>query len=365
MIPLRIRVEGAQGDAPFIVRLKNVEVDKGAVIGPSDAILMETEDKIVSYDSTRGKLRFPGFQATDLSGDVLLVDPSRSIAHRLVRASSPHNTFLITERCDQLCMMCSQPPKPRHVDLFSAFQQAALLAPRGMTIGISGGEPTLYKEELFQLVRRSLAARPDLRFHILTNAQHFDESDCKFLASLPSDKVLWGIPIYASGPALHDEIVGKPGAFDCLMNSFALLARCGATIELRTVLMSNNVTALEPLAGYIASHLPFISVWAIMQLENIGFARKNWEHLFFDNSVYFTPVAEAIDAALGRGLAVALYNFPLCTVPPPYRAFTNASISDWKRRYPTTCDGCKLRNSCGGFFEWYNDKKGFAGVHAI
>lgn len=365
MIPLRIRVEGAQGDAPFIVRLKCVEVDKGAVIGPNDAILLETAGETFFYDSSRGKLRFPGLHATELSGDVLLIDPSRSIAHRLVRSSSPHNTFLITERCDQLCMMCSQPPKLHHVDLFSAFQQAALLAPRGMTIGISGGEPTLYKKELFQLVHRSLAARPDLRFHILTNAQHFDESDCQFLASLPSDKVLWGIPIYANESALHDEIVGKPGAFDCLMNSFALLARCGAAIELRTVLMTNNATALELLAGYIASHLPFISVWAIMQLENIGFARKNWEHLFFDSSVYFAPVANAIDIALGRGLAVALYNFPLCTVPPPYRALANASISDWKRRYVATCEGCNLRNSCGGFFEWYNDKKGFAGVQAI
>jgi len=32
-----------------------------------------------------------------------------------------------------------------------------------MTIGITGGEPTLYKEELFSFLQRALAARPDLK----------------------------------------------------------------------------------------------------------------------------------------------------------------------------------------------------------
>ena len=237
-----------------------------------------------------------------------------------------------------------------------------LRTPQGITIGITGGEPTLYKGELFDFLRRALAARPDLRFHVLTNGQHFTGDDASALAALPRQKVLWGIPLYASEPTLHDEIVVKPGAFDRLTHSLALLARCGATIELRTVVMANNIEPLEALASFVLTHLPFVAVWALMQLENIGYGRMNWDRLFFDTGKCFAPIATAIDIAQARGLPVALYNFPLCTVPPSYRPYAQASISDWKRRYLDSCNDCRLREHCGGFFEWYPDGRGFSAV---
>jgi His-Xaa-Ser system radical SAM maturase HxsC len=359
MIPLRLRAETPAGGTPFVVRVRDPLADEGMVIGPFDAVLRDADTTAVNLDTRHGSLRLSDVPAADLAGDVLLVDPARSVAHRLIRARSPHNTFLITERCDQLCVMCSQPPKKNHIDLFAFFTQAALLAPPGITIGISGGEPTLYKEQLFAFLRRALTARPDLRFHILTNGQHFEDADATPLAALPVGKVLWGIPLYAATPALHDDIVGKQGAFMRLADSLALLARCGAAIELRTVLMTVNAQALEALAAFIAAQLPFIAVWAIMQLENIGYGRKNWDRLFFDNGTSFTPVAAAVDAARGRGITAALYNFPLCTVPAHYRSFAHASISDWKRRYLGPCDACQLRAGCGGFFAWYPEDRGF------
>lgn len=359
MIPLRLRAEAPAGDTPFVVRIRDPRAGHSLVTGPFDAVLREADTAAAELDTRHGSLRLSGVPAADLAGDVLLVDPARSVAHRLIRAGSSHNTFLVTERCDQLCVMCSQPPKKHHTDLFAFFTQAALLAPPGITIGISGGEPTLYKEQLFAFLHRALTARPDLRFHVLTNGQHFEEADATHLAAFPVGRVLWGIPLYAATPALHDEIVGKQGAFARLADSLALLARCGAAIELRTVLMTVNAPALEILAAFIAAQLPFIAVWAIMQLENIGYGRRNWNRLFFDSGASFTQVAAALDAARGRGIPVALYNFPLCTVPAPYRPFAHASISDWKRRYLGPCDACQLRAGCGGFFAWYPEDRGF------
>ena len=365
LIPLRIRVEGAQGEAAFVVRLSETSASDATAVGPWDAVLAHADRDAAFYESRHGQLRVSGVSAPELHGDVVLVDPNRSVAHRLIRAQSMHNTFLVTERCDQLCVMCSQPPKAHHTDLFQFFLEAALLAPEGMTIGISGGEPTLYKTRLFELLRRALSARPDLSFHILTNGQHFGSEDEAALSSLASGKVLWGIPLYASEPALHDEIVAKPGAHERLLESLALLARCGSAIELRTVLMSVNAANLESLADFVAIHLPFVSFWAIMQLENIGYGRKNWDQLFFDNSKSFEPVGQALDVATARGMPAALYNFPLCTVPEAYRRLAHPSISDWKRRYPEPCKECRLRDSCGGFFAWYPDDRGFAGVQPL
>src|SRR3546814_14125208 len=112
---------------------------------------------------------------SELDGDVLLIDPLRGRADRLIRADSAHNTLLVTERCDQLCVMCSQPPRKTHVDRFALLTQACLLAPPNLVIGITGGEPTLSKPETFALVQQALNTRPELDIHIPHHATPFTE----------------------------------------------------------------------------------------------------------------------------------------------------------------------------------------------
>ena len=245
MISLRVRVDEVTDGPPFVVRLRSS--GDASPDHEDDAFLRRTDGSVLDYSTRRGTLRLSGISASDLDGDVVLVVPQRRIAHRLIRAGSQHNSLLVTERCDQLCVMCSQPPKAKHVDLFPLLEQAALLAPLGAAIGLTGGEPTLFKDQLFRFLDRVSGARPDLRFHVLTNAQHFDESDAPALRR-SSATVLWGIPLYAPSATLHDALVKKEGAFDRLGASFSALARAGASIELRTVLMANNAGALPALA---------------------------------------------------------------------------------------------------------------------
>ena len=149
MIPLSIRTTTPPGD-PFVVRLScdAASTDDAVNAGEHEAFVFDHRDgTAICLTSTGKPFTLVGVDIEEIDGDVLLVVPSRGLAHRLVRARSRHNTFLVTERCDQLCVMCSQPPKARHVDLFPFLQSAALLAPRGARIGLSGGEPTLYKDE--------------------------------------------------------------------------------------------------------------------------------------------------------------------------------------------------------------------------
>ena len=44
-------------------------------------------------------------------GDVVKLDPSRNYLRTLYRRNSQHNHFLVTERCNSFCLMCSQPPR--------------------------------------------------------------------------------------------------------------------------------------------------------------------------------------------------------------------------------------------------------------
>lgn len=355
----------AEGERPFVTRL--VRRGEGGW-NPAESYLLEEHSGGGAFSGRNGLITVDGVPAGDLDGDVVLVHPGLDRpgrVERLLRAGSMHNTLLVTERCDQLCIMCSQPPKKTHVDRFDLLEAACLLAEQGTLIGISGGEPTLYKDQLFGMMERVLDARSDLEFHVLSNAQHFEARDIERLRNPLYRRVSWGIPLYAAEPGLHDRIVGKADAFRRLEESFAWLTLAGARVELRTVLLSANGDALPSLARYIATRLRFIEVWSIMQLENIGYARGRWPQLYVRHADDFRPVASALEQAALFGVRAQLFNFPRCTVPAPFRNIAVASISDWKRKYMSACADCRERDDCCGFFEWHPEDDASAGVSPL
>jgi hypothetical protein len=114
MIPLVLPAK-AGGSDRFITRLcANRREDHSA----QDSIYLESAGQVSLFSGERGLLQIEGCPSSELFGDIVVVDPQKKIVERLIRAQSLHNTFLITERCDQLCVMCSQPPKKFHIDRF-------------------------------------------------------------------------------------------------------------------------------------------------------------------------------------------------------------------------------------------------------
>jgi His-Xaa-Ser system radical SAM maturase HxsC len=346
VIPLVLSA-ASDADTPFVARLGG---EQSSVVKCSRLEYIDDELSIWCGDHGLLEIYHAG---ENIEGDVVLVDPANGKAERLIRAGSRHNTLLVTEQCDQLCVMCSQPPKKSHEDRFAHFTEACMLADQETLIGISGGEPTLHMEPLLEMMEEVLDRRPDLSFHVLTNAQHFTPDQVLRLRHAWYRKVAWGIPLYSSYSDRHDAIVGKPGAFERLMHSFVTLFRAGARIELRTVLLSQNVSDLAPLARFLAANLPHIEQWSIMGLENAGFARRNFDDLRLALPERFAEIAPALDLAILHGIPVRLFNVPLCHVPAAYRHLAVASISDWKQRFASACGECRARANCCGFFEWH------------
>ncbi|MBL3571244.1 His-Xaa-Ser system radical SAM maturase HxsC [Rhodovulum sulfidophilum] len=359
MIPLRLSCSPMPISEPLVFRLRTDSTSAVFSESSRDAWITKANGVNAEFDLNGFGLSVKISNIEEVDRDVVLLLPRKNVIHRLIRAKSQHNTLLITERCDQKCIMCSQPPKDSHIDMFGVFKEALDLAPRNTIIGLSGGEPLLFKSELFNLLEYARIFRQDISFHILTNGRAFTDFDAEKIESIGVDRVLWGVPIYAARPEIHDAIVGVSGAFEQLTHSLATLARTGARIEIRTVIMNGNIEHLEDLASFIARKLPFIDVWAIMQMENIGYGRMVWRQEFFDSSLNFDPIARAIDTVEIRGVSANLYNFPICTIPTSYRAYAVNSISDWKQKFLSECSACVVRSDCCGLFEWHPKDGGY------
>ena len=86
--------------------------------------------------------------------------------------NSNDNALFITSQCNNRCVMCCQPPLLRN-DLDGYFQKNMALidsAPRELrSLGITGGEPTLLGDRLFELLRHIRLKLPETEIHLLTN----------------------------------------------------------------------------------------------------------------------------------------------------------------------------------------------------
>lgn len=308
----------------------------------------------IASDEFHGQPAVLGVKHLDYlcDGDVVRLAPNGAV-HTLFRRNSPHNTILATERCNSLCLMCSQPP--REVDdsyrASEILRLIDLIDPNCEEIGISGGEPTLLGEDFLRIVAKFEERLPQTALHILTNGRRLkDPKFAERLAVIDHPDLMLGIPLYSDIDSQHDYVVQAPGAFNETVAALYNLARVGISIEIRVVIHAQTYRRLPQLAEYIYRNFPFVSHVALMGMEMFGFVHKNLDVLWIDPVDYQTELEDATLALAMRGLAVSLYNHQLCTIPRTLWPFARKSISDWKNVYLEECDKCTVREACGGFF---------------
>jgi His-Xaa-Ser system radical SAM maturase HxsC len=294
----------------------------------------------------------PEFDYLD-DGDVIAVEPQRGGIRTLFRKNVAYNSFLLTERCNNYCLMCSQPPRDVADGWIVDELLAALpLMDRGAgEICFTGGEPTLLGERFLELVRASKSYLPHTALHILSNGRSFaDEALACALGSIRHPDIMLGIPIYADLAHVHDYVVQADGAYDETIRGILNLKRHGVRVEIRVVLERQTVPRLIPLAHFLARNLLFVDHVALMGLELTGFARANLEQLWIDPADYQTELTQAVGILDRAGMRVSIYNSQLCVLDPSLHRFARRSISDWKQEYHPTCEPCAVKRECGGFF---------------
>ena len=287
------------------------------------------------------------------AGDVMAAEPRSGRYRVLWRKASAHNAFLVTDRCDHLCLMCSQPPK--HVEdgwIIDEIRDCLPLLPLDTAmVGFTGGEPFLDWERFVPLATEVQERLPQTSIHVLTNGRAFARAQVVDAWSrLDRGRACVGIPIYSAVDAVHDYIVQSRHALDETVLGILRLKNKGNRVEVRVVLHRLTVERLVETCEWLARNLPFLDHVALMGMEETGFALANQAMLWVDPVDYGNVLTRAVRALATASLKVSVYNLPLCVLPEAVRSYAVRSISDWKNTHPEICATCQARERCAGFF---------------
>jgi His-Xaa-Ser system radical SAM maturase HxsC len=295
----------------------------------------------------------PEFSSSFSDGDIVFINSRRKKIIGFLCKSAKNNTVLVTEKCDNLCDFCSQPPNENSdTHLFINAAQAIIEFNSKDVVGITGGEPTINKSKFLKFIDMLNIANNNTPLHILTNGRAFSDVDfCKEVVRKTKNRdVVWGIPLHGHNQALHDECVSSKGAFKDTVNGLINLSYSGAYIEIRTVVTKKNYRFLKNITELINSSFAFIPVHAIMNLEPKGWAKRNFDNLYISATDQISYIEDCVVYSGLINQEVVLFNYPLCTIPDNLRGSYRKSISDWKNYYPDFCDNCNEKELCGGFF---------------
>ncbi|WP_300880209.1 His-Xaa-Ser system radical SAM maturase HxsC, partial [uncultured Alistipes sp.] len=258
--------------------------------------------------------------------------------------TSNDNALFVTSQCNNRCVMCCQPPLQRN-DLDGYFRKNMELIdsapPELPSLGITGGEPTLLGDRLFDMIRHIKTKLPDTEIHLLTNGRTFaDKTYARKLAACGVEKMLLGIPLHADNAADHDAITQVRGSFNETMLGLYNLGRYDVGIELRVVITRMNYRRLPKLPNFIYRNLPFVEFISLMGLEYTGYTIKNSDAVWIDPLDYRAELMQAVTELHDWRMDVSVFNLPRCVLPKSLWPFARKSISDWKTKYLDICSDC-------------------------
>lgn len=282
--------------------------------------------------------------------DIVTIDKD-GIINVIHEANAKHNAIFITGKCNSNCIMCPQPPVKEELDRHVLnLKHISLLPKDTISIGITGGEPTLIGDKLFEIINHIKQNIPETYINILSNGIKFENIEyARNFAKNINQKTVVDIPLYSDIDTIHNNIVGSK-TFHRTIKGIYNLAKFNVKIGIRIVVHKMNYGRLPQLAEFIYFNFPFVYQIAFMQMEPIGNAMDNIEKLWIDPIDYNDELEVALKTLHYRDLHVSIYNSQLCILSEKMRKFAVKSISEWKNIYVDECEECIMKSDCPGFF---------------
>jgi His-Xaa-Ser system radical SAM maturase HxsC len=341
-----------QGDMALVQRPD--DLDLAASSGFVQALIISDDPQAMSRDTVIPRMIQVASKFNYLAtGDIFGFNPAGKRFRTLYRRSSTHNSFLVTERCNHYCLMCSQPP--RDVDDRWVLQEIRdalpLVDKETKSLGFTGGEPLLDWREFIAILSDCRELLPQTAIHVLSNGRAFaSASIVTAWAGIHHPYLTVGIPIYSAVDTIHDYVVQARGAFDETVLGVLKLKDKGQRVEIRVVLHAITAPRIIATCRWLARNLPFVDHVALMGLENTGFAIANGELLWMDPMDYRDKLEEAVQILVANKVCVSVYNLPRCVLARSTWPYAAQSISDWKNAYISECNRCNEKPRCSGFF---------------
>jgi His-Xaa-Ser system radical SAM maturase HxsC len=354
VLRLRSLKEGPERPADVALVRHPDDFDKAASAGFISALLINDGTDALPRDNVLPRVvQVPSKFDYLYEGDILGFHLVSRRFRTLYRRTSAHNSFLVTDRCNHYCLMCSQPPKD--VDdswiLQEIHQALPLVDKETKSMTFTGGEPLLDWQGFIPVLSDCRDVLPQTAIHVLSNGRAFAATEVvKAWSGVRHPNLTVGIPIYAAVDNVHDYVVQAKGAFDETVLGVLKLKDKGQRVEIRVVLHAITAPRIAATCRWLARNLPFVDHVALMGLENTGFAIANDELLWIDPLDYQDHLAEAVEVLVASNVRVSVYNLPRCLLARSVWPYAAQSISDWKNGFMPECDRCVEKPRCSGFF---------------
>lgn len=269
--------------------------------------------------------------------------------------SSLDNYFFVTGKCNSNCIMCPSPDIARKnaesPDVDRLIEIAKHIPTDTRHLTITGGEPFLAGEKLFEFLQFCKQKYEETEFLILTNGRIFAiQKYVDLLCETMPNRTILGIPIHGSSPSVHDSITRANNSFSQTISGIKRLLKRGVIVELRLVVCKLNVDDYIDMAHTIVKEIPGVNHISIMAAEMTGNAFVNRNVVWIPYREAFKKISKAIMYLIENEIDIKLYNFPLCTVDNEYWSLCEKSISPNKVKYAEACVNCKYKEACGGVF---------------
>ncbi len=204
----------------------------------------------------------------------------------------------ITRECNLRCQQCHfwtyKDPSDRLTidEMRDAIDQFGDLNREGIVV-INGGEPTIHREEFFEICSYLNSKR--LKSACVTNGYDFDDNTCKRLVADGPTYITVSLDSHI--PEIHNKLRGMPDAFAKTLNTIKNLVRykneypgSKTEITVSTIIFDENILYLFDYIEFVRS----LKVNGVLfQMINPTFARVSKEDRFFSEH-FFKNKEEAI-----------------------------------------------------------------------
>lgn len=316
--------------------------------------VLMTDDSVYVEDTTKNRIKIDDEGMEFHHGDVIEINDIGNV-NVLHDGSSEAGLIFITNQCNSNCIMCPDSvfsrTRKNEITREYLLKYIELLPSDLMHVDITGGEPTLLKYDLLDVLCAAVDHFEDADILMLSNGRSFASGKyTERFIQFKESRLKVEIPIHSATPYLHDKIAGCKGSLEQTMTGIGNLIKQGISVGIRIVVSKLNYRYLNEIIDLISERFPMITYINIMGLELLGSAFKNKKDVWIEFDEIKDSLNKVIEYAFLRGIEPRLYNYPLCMFDKKYWYCYKKSITSYKVRYFKECDQCSQKNACGGFF---------------